>query len=279
MKITWSIFPKFYRHLDVKGLAGLVRDAGLDTTNLTIRRGYWVEPETMAKDVPAFVGAMKDEGITVTFATAGFDFEQIMADPTPLKILADSGVTDFRPAYFRPAKGEDIRAALEHARDTFERLAPVCEKTGTRCVYQIHHGTLCPSPTGLWSLIKDLPPEAIGVMLDPGNQCYEGWEKWDRSMKLLGGHAAAFGVKDTRVVRDESRAAEPDKGWSREWCPCDEGAVNWYEVARACKANGFAGTFVLMPFYFSDEPVKMTATLAREVQYLRRVFAEVEAEE
>ena len=40
MKAILSIFPKFYKHLDVHGLATLVREVGLDTTNVIIRDGF-----------------------------------------------------------------------------------------------------------------------------------------------------------------------------------------------------------------------------------------------
>ena len=56
MRVTFSIFPKFFRHLDRAGLAALVRGAGLDTTNLVVRDGYWVTPARLATEAPAFAG-------------------------------------------------------------------------------------------------------------------------------------------------------------------------------------------------------------------------------
>jgi len=279
VEITFSIFPKFFKHLDVKGLAAMVREVGLDTTNLVIRDGYWVTPGGLAKEAPAFVRAMAEEGLSVRFATAGFSAEEVVRDPAPVQVLADAGITEFRMGYFRPGKDvRDLGAAVEEARGQLEAMCPVLERIGIRAVYQVHHGTLVPGPSGIYHLVKGLPSAQVGVMLDPGNQCYEGFEQWDRSARLLGDHLVAFGVKDTAVRRYDSAACGPDKGWRREWAPCDEGVTNWYDVVRAIRGIDFRGTFVWQPFYNEKEPDVMREKLAREVAYVRRVVAAVEAE-
>jgi hypothetical protein len=274
MQITFSIFPKFYRHLDPRGLAALVHEVGLDTTNAVIRDGYWVTPGGMAKELPAFVKAMEEEGLEVRFATAGFSADSLIADSNPLAILADSGVVEFRMDYFRVKDG-DPRRSMAEAREALERLVPNLERHGVRAVYQLHHGTLIPSPSAAWQLVKGLPARWIGVELDPGNQAYEGFECWDRAAKLLGEYAVALGVKDVAFVRSPEHAEDPDKGWRRIWAPLDEGITNWHEVVSALDAIDFKGTFVFMPFYDENDPEAMTQKLKREVAYLRGVVAQV----
>ncbi len=278
MDISFSIFPKFYKHLSVSELASLVREVGLDTTNLVIRDGFWVRPGHLAEDVPEFVKAMSSAGIEVRFATAGFSAEQIMQDDEPLRILADNGITEFRMGYF---KGGDKPPAEALAEDRAQmcQVASICEQVGIRVVYQVHHGTHIVCPTAAYDLVKSLPAEYVGVMLDPGNQAFEGFEKWSRSASLLGEQLVAIGVKDVAWLRDESQADEPHKGWKLSWATLDEGLTNWYDLMRALKANYFNGTFVWMPFYDEDNPEEMTRKLKREVAYLRKVVADVEAEE
>jgi sugar phosphate isomerase/epimerase len=278
MNIRWSIFPKFQKHLDVQALAALVREAGLDTTNLVIRDGYWVSRADLAAELPAFLRAMRGEGLEVRFATAGFSAEEMLADPAPLSLLADNGITEFRMGYFK-GDGPDVRGALRNARHKLEQIVALCERRNIRCVYQVHHGTLVPGASAAYHLVEGLPARWIGVELDPGNQTFEGFENWGRSARLLGEYLVALGVKDSAVVRDPARAEEPGKGWSRHWCPLYEGVVNWYDVARALRSVDFAGTFVFMPFYDENDPAEQARKLKREVAYLRRVVAAVEAEE
>jgi sugar phosphate isomerase/epimerase len=272
VKITYSLFPKFYSSLDVRALAALVRGCGLDAVNAVVREGYWVEPASLAEDLPAFTEAMRAEGVGVPFATTGLSADDIIRDDTPLRVMADAGIRDFRTGYFRE-EGGDPRASLASAREKLTQLAPLCEKAGVRAVYQLHHGTLVPGPSAAWPLVEGLPPEAIGVELDPGNQALEGLENWGRSCRLLGEYVAALAVKDVRTSRDESRAEEPGKGWRKSWVPVYEGETNWHDVTRALAAIQFEGTFVFMPFYDQNDPDAMTRKLKREVAYLRKVVA------
>lgn len=280
MNIAWSIFPKFYKHLSVPELAELIHTVGLDTTNVVIRDGYWVTRDTLVDSLPAFVETMRQSGLELHFATAGFMPDELIADPTPLAILADNGIREFRMGYFHCGKGQSPAEAIADARRQMEQLAELCRTHDVRAVYQVHHGMLIPGPWAVWHVVKDLPARHIGVMLDPGNQVFEGWDNWHRSAALLGENLTAMGIKDAGIYRDADPAdPSENKGWRR--ClevTLDEGLVNWYEVARALKDHAFNGTFVFMPFYNPDQPDVMTAKLQREVRYLRKVFADVESE-
>lgn len=274
MNIRWSVFPKFYKNLSPPALAALVREVGLDTTNVVIRDGYWVSAANLRTELPAFVKAMQAEGLTVRFATAGFEADDMLKDPAPVHLLAQNGITDFRMGYFR-VRENDVRGSLDAARRTMEKIAGLCEKAGIRCVYQVHHGTLITNASSAYPLVKDLSPQFVGIELDPGNQTHEGWENPNRSALLLDDYLVAMGIKDTLLRRDPAKAGEPNKGWSRVWRPLDEGVTNWHEVVRALNAVNFHGTFVFMPFYHEKDPRAMTDGLKREVAYLRNVVAQV----
>ena len=270
MKIAWSVFPKFYKHLKADELAGFVRGVGLDTMNLVIRDGYWVTPGNLAEDTKAFVEAMSKEGLAIRFATAGFVPADLVKDDTPLAVLADNGITEFRMSYFR-VENDDVQASIVEARRQIEELVPICERRGIRAVYQVHHGTLIPHSMAAWMLVHDLPSKAIGVMLDPGNQVNEGFEDWMRAARLLKDHWVALGVKDMAWRRNEAGAHDPTKGWSRDWVPVCDGVINWQAVIDAVRTIPFNGTFVFMPFYNSDNPALMTEGLKRGVAYLRQM--------
>ncbi|KPK82552.1 MAG: hypothetical protein AMJ81_09730 [Phycisphaerae bacterium SM23_33] len=270
MNITWTLFPKFYRHLSAEQLAGLVREVGLDNTTVVIRQGYWVTPENLAAELPAFVRSLRRAGIEPHWATAGFMPRPLLSDPAPLAILADNGLREFRMGQWQ-FRGVDVRAGLAMARREMQQLAPVCEQYGVRCVHQLHHDTLVSTAAGIYQIVEGLPARHVGVALDPGNQAHDGMENWQRSARLLGEYLCGLGVKDTALVRDPARADEPDKGWRRTWCPLYEGVTNWHEVVGALADVDFNGTFVWMPFYDPDNPDVMTRKLKREVAYLKGV--------
>lgn len=274
MHVTLSLFPKFFRHLSAPQLAAHVRAVGLDTTNVVVRTGYWVSPNGLATELPVFMRSMQAEGLAVTFASTSYPAANLIADPTPLAVLAANGITDFRLGYVDDSPA-DTRCALSNARCQMERLAALCARNGIRAVYQLHHGTLVPSAAAAWNLVQGLPARWIGVELDPGNQSFEGFENWGRSARLLGEHLAAAGIKDTILVRDVAAASAPDKGWRRTFAPIDEGVTDWHDFIRALAAIDFHGALVLMPFYHDNNPELLTAVLKREVAYLRRIISSV----
>lgn len=263
MKIKWSLFPKFYGHLAVKELAQLVKDVNLDTVNVVIRNGFPVNRDNVKTALPAYVKAMEGEGLSISFATAGFMPEEIHADETLLAALAESGILEFRMGYFSWDKSKTPGECADDALRQMEQLVPLLEKYGIRAVYQIHHRKLLTGPWAVWPLVRNLPHEYVGVMLDPGNQMHEGWESWMQACHLLGRHLVAMGIKDGVNALGDAPF---------EWVPCGQGDVDWGEVAHALKSVDFEGTFVFMPFYDEKNPEKIKPRLKEEVAYVRDVF-------
>jgi sugar phosphate isomerase/epimerase len=235
MKPVFSLFPKFYREYTPQQLAELVRHTGLDTVNLVVRDGYWCEPGTVPRDAPRFVAAMRDCGIAVHFATTDLHAQDIIQQAQILETFSSCGIRDFRLNHFH-ARERSVQDALRDVRGHLEALAPLCQQFAVRAVNQLHHHTLVPSPSVAFHLVNGLPPEEISVELDAGNQAFEGFEDWTRSVELLGPYLSAVGVKDTAIGRDMSRADEDDKGWRRSWAPLSEGVTNWKLEDAAARA-------------------------------------------
>lgn len=268
----FSMFPKLLAHLKVDGLAETVRRVGLDTVNVVVRDGFWVTPGGLADELPRFLAALRRHGIVPTFATACFDIDAILADDRMVAILAEHGLRQFRTGYLQA--GTDPRAAMVAARTRFERLAAMGERRGIQAVYQLHHGTLLPTASLAATLVAGLDPRWIGIEPDAGNQTFEGFEDWDRCLRLLGSHCTAFAVKDTAPYQERSRAAEPGKGWRRRWVSCREGVTDFQAAFRALQTIGFHGPIVLQPFYHEQDPAAFQATLTDEVAYLRQAWTQ-----
>lgn len=262
LKIRWSLFPKFFPNLSAPELAALVREVGLDTTNLVIREGFPVTPEKLKEQIGPFTKGLRAEGLDITFATTGFRAEDLTKDDTPLAILAEHGIKEFRMDHFR-APDKDVRKALTEARGKLERLVTVCERRGVRAIYQLHHATIVPSPSAVYPLVTGLPARWIGVELDPGNQTNEGMEAWGRSAYLLNEYLVAMGVKDS-LLRQGANGK-----WQRPWVPCGEGTTDWQAVFSALSAINYNGIAVFMPFYDEKDPAAQRVKLKKEVTYIR----------
>jgi len=275
MQVTWSVFPKFQKHLDARGLAEFVRDIGVDTTNMVVREGYWVTPGKVGVQTANFVAAMKQEGLELHYATTDYTPAQLIKDPTPLAVFHDNGIGAFRLGHIEATA--DVRGDLKRARADFEKLARLCEKHGVRGIYQLHHKTLLPSPSAVFPMLDGLPSEWIAMELDPGNQSFEGYEDYERSARLLGGHLGWCACKDSVIRQDAGGADQPDKGWKREWAPVYEGVVRWDQVFAGLAAIDFNGVIKLMPQYETNDPDKQQKKVKLEVAYLKKMFAAANA--
>ncbi len=268
---VWSLFPKLYRDFGATQLADLVSASGLDTTNVVVRSGYLVEEETLAQTLPKFLGELRRTGLKVVHASTTYSSEVLAGEDSPIKLLADCGIQEFRMGWF-PKAGQSARDALRKAKGEMDRVAEACAKHRIRAIYQVHHNTLITSASAAFNLVNGLPAEWIGVELDPGNQSFQGFEPWDYSVSLLGDYCAWLALKDTVTWREDSLAKEDDKGWRRNFSMLSDGVTNWVRLAEALTANSFDGTFVFMPFYDEEDERARTEKLKADVAYFRDIW-------
>lgn len=278
-QMTTSLFPKFFQSCSADELAELAQECGFEAVDLVVRDGYWVTPQRMAEEAPAFIRTMQRHHVNVTFATTGYSPEMLAEDDTPLRVMADNGITSFRMSYFAYQAGEDLMAQMEQARMQMQRMAELCEKFGVKAVYQLHHGDrmLIQHAYEALALVNGLRSEYIGIMLDPGNQFHEGSDNWNKAIAGLGSYTAAVGVKDGAYRFRPEDAAAPNKGWSKVWTPCQEGVTNWHVIVKALRKAKFRGVFNFQPFYHSASLDLLIPALKEEVRYITKVLEQTEA--
>ncbi len=276
---TLSLFPKFLPDQSPDAVAAVVREVGLDTVNVVVRDGFPVSNANFVQELPRYVARLREQGLAVHYCTWGVMPEEAATSDGQdrLRALADSGITDFRMGYFQIKEGNPGKS-LDAARRGLATMAEAAGRHGLRAIYQVHHHTLVVAPSTAYHLVNDLDPAHLGVMIDPGNQAYEGHERPELTIGLLDRHIAAVGIKDTATSRDPGKAGEERKGWTRTWVGIDQGEARWHDLFRGLKRIDFDGTCVFMPFYHSNDPEQHVATLKREVAYLRSVLEMVNAE-
>lgn len=272
--IMYSLFPKFLQTLSSEQLAAAAAESRFDAVDLVVRDGFWVTPASMAEETEAFVRTMRQRGLRVEFATTGYSPEQLAHDATPLEVMSASGIRSFRMSYFSYNEHEEMFVQLDRARASMERMAGLCARYGVKAVYQVHHGgqMLIPHSLAALYVVRGLPAEQVGIMLDPGNQFREGSENWRRAIASLGPYLAAIGVKDGRYRHNPEERTAPAKGWQPEFAPCQEGVTNWSTIAEALRDTGFGGVFNFQPFYHTAEPERLLKTLKDEAAYIRHTM-------
>ncbi len=257
-------FPKFLVGRSAETLARELRGIGCDGVAIPVRSGYWVEPATLARDLPVFRRVCAEAGLSADYAVIAQKPAELAADPTPLAILAEHGVRWARIGYLQ---GDDPGAGFAQAQRQLAAVAAHAEKIGIRVVVQCHHGTWHASTDAAWHFVRDLPPQAIGVKIDPGNQCHEGRSDARRSLAVLGPHLAAVGVKDAAWERT------PEGGWRCRWVDAPSGCAGWSNWCAQLRERAFAGPYIFHAFAHEREPDVVMSALGGEIAWLRAALA------
>jgi sugar phosphate isomerase/epimerase len=183
---------------------------------------------------------------------AGMQFAQLAGAP---QLRVGAGSLD------RARYSERFSAAQQFLART-ERLAG---RYGVKALIEIHHGTLCPSASAAYRLVSDFNPASIGVIYDPGNMVYEGYEDYRLGIELLGPYLAHVHIKNAAYAR-------PAEGgiWRPGWAPFEDGVVDFVALFRALAASGYDGWLSMEDF----SGVRPTLeALQYNIAFVRRALA------
>lgn len=271
------LFAKFLKSLSVEKLMEKVADAGLDGPTALIRNGYWLDENNLKTALPRYIKAAESAGREVKSACTSFSPSTLTKDDTPLKIMADNGIKYFRLGYMSRSNANDVRDISASCRALIEAMLKVTEKYPVKPLIQLHgNGPYPHSSTAAWPVVKNLPPDKIGIMIDPGNNVLqEGFEDIGYQCGLLREYIGACGVKDAiKICVGESPAT--GKQWKSRSMPVGDGFNDWGQVIANLKQIGFDGPLVFMPFYSTDDVDKHCSMLKKEVEFIDGIISKQE---
>ncbi|MBQ4153183.1 MAG: hypothetical protein IJD11_02400 [Oscillospiraceae bacterium] len=262
------LFAKFFQHLSVEELMTTCCELGLDGPTAMIRDGYWIRPEAVAEDLPAYVKAAREAGLEVVYADTPFDMDKLPNMDRELNALAENGVQLFRVNYIAKSVVPARQLADHFARLT-EMTATAAEKHGLRAVVQLHGHFYPHNATAAYAGIKNLDPRYIGIKMDPGNNLtQEGYELFPYQVELLDEYIAALGQKDGAVHRYKEDA-DQSKGWVPHFEPAQSGMANYDELYAAFKKHDIHVPGILMPFYHENDYEKLLSAFKDEIAYFK----------
>ncbi|MFB5677920.1 sugar phosphate isomerase/epimerase family protein [Paenibacillus terreus] len=142
----------------------------------------------------------------------------------------------------------------------------LAKRYGIKGLVETHHRTIAPSASLAYRLVSGCNPDYIGVLYDPGNMVYEGYEPFQLGMELLGPYLAHVHIKNA-AWKQEGRRADGTARWSAGWSPLEEGMIDYTEVLQALKAIRYEGYLGIEDFsgqYDSRQLLKAFADFVRE---------------
>lgn len=270
----FHIFSKMFQPpitKSVEELCELLKGAGFDGVQWTVRKGGHVAPESAARDLPRLCKVAEGFGLKCRSICTNVKPGDATAE-TVLKTAADCGIEMYRSAYFfYDAKTETFRQSLDRIRRGFAWLADLSARTGVKAVYQ-NHSSWGPSVFGglvwdVWECIRDIDPKNIGVEYDPMHAYFETNLSWSHGFELVAPWVAAIDLKDFH----HKPSLKNPKQTAKNMVAAGEGIVPWKEVRRLQMANGVHVPYILH-FEYAFDKTDLSRTLKTELDVFRKVL-------
>ena len=164
---------------------------------------------------------------------------------------------------FDPAA--DYKKQIQDNRAYYAEVEKLAKRYNVRALIETHMGLITPTIQSAVQVLEGLDPEHVGIMWDPGNQIYEGRERFDMAIRAAGPYLGEVHVKNA-IIR-ETEVANGHQLWTTTWCPLRKGMVDWYAVVENLRAVNYDGWFMLEDFS-NDEPDTVTR-LKDDIAFLR----------
>lgn len=232
---TLCFFSKHLPKMDGQRLGKTMKALGFDGVDLTVRPNGHIDPKRVAEDLPAFVAAVRNEGILLPMITT-----ELLSDADPaarptFETAAALKIPYLKPGYYR-YKFIDSRKELAEAAAQFRTLTSLAARTGVQIGFHNHAGYI---GGGVWDIlptIDSLDPAVVGYYFDIRHAVVEGGD---------GGWRSGFSAVAPRLkmiaLKDFYWEKTPAGGWRVKDCPMGEGMVNWKAYFALLAKSGFRG--------------------------------------
>ncbi|QYR24298.1 sugar phosphate isomerase/epimerase [Paenibacillus sp. sptzw28] len=250
----------------IKGMEWRCKETPADKLNE--KPSFWgnnlatISPDASEEDIVRFEqAAAKHERQTISitpYLTCG----DIEATENIFRLAKRFGASMIRvgvPGYDRTRNYNEL---FDLAAAYLREVEPLARDYGVKAVVETHHNTIVPSAALTHRLVSSFNPDQIGVLYDPGNMVYEGYENYRMGLELLGPYLAHVHVKNAGWMPapghpnaaqasgkggSEGDALDPI-AWSCGWRPIASGIVPWKQVLSDLRAVGYDGWFGVEDF-------------------------------
>jgi len=251
-----SIFTVATPELGPDELAAAARAAGLEAIEWRYTElpadaasqpySFWgnnictIQPSKGEAELARFKEAAERHGLRTLSVTPYLKAGDMIATEQVLQAAKALGAPFIRlgvPGYDRSKPFEEL---FTIGRNYLREASALCAKYGVKGLIEIHHVTIAASASGARRLVEGMDPAHIGVLFDPGNMVFEGFENYRMALEILGPYLAHVHVKNAGW-KPAGLAADGSGQWRGEWMPIDQGMVPWRQVIEDLIAVGYDG--------------------------------------
>ncbi len=190
-----------------------------------------------------------------------------------LEAAAAIGCKSIRGPLDRYDPSKPYQAQFEATRAYLRRCEPMLKKYGVKMLIETHHGMLISSASSAMRVLEGFDPEYFGLIYDPGNMVYEGYESYELGFEMLGKYLAHVHIKNAALVpagEDEFGATK----YAQAWMPLKKGSANLGALIKALVKVGYDGVLSVEDFS-NEKPTR--EKLEENIAYLKALIAAAKA--
>ena len=214
--------------------------------NIDPKAGFWggnlatIDPRHWEKEIPEVKKLCKAAGLATPSLAAYAGCWQPERYEPALAAAAALGAPIVRigvPGY-DPKIG--FQKQFKDSLKAYEKVVKVAAKHKVKPVIEIHMNMLAPSASAAFNFCRHFSDKEIGVIYDPGNMIYEGYEQYQMGLEILGKYLAHVHMKNGRwdIVGGTPEGAVK---WSATWAAMKTGFCDFEKLISALKAVGYDG--------------------------------------
>ncbi|MSP13714.1 MAG: sugar phosphate isomerase/epimerase [Chloroflexi bacterium] len=151
------------------------------------------------------------------------------------------------------------------ARTYLAKVAELAERYHIKALIETHHRSIVPSASLAYRLVSDFDPQQIGVLYDPGNMVYEGFEAYRLGLDLLGPYLSHVHIKNGAFNRPVAGGV-----WAPQAAPLEDGVVDFPDFFAALRGVGYDGWLVVEDFSATRPSLD---TLHHNIGFIKQALA------
>lgn len=250
-----------------------------DDEDFIYERRYWSHNKStlLVDEIEAEAKRAKEvsdkAGLEILALTTYLQLDESDAMARVIRAAASIGCPMVRAGILSHAPGtEDYPQRFEKLREDLKAWEPLLLECGVKLVLEIHHNSLTASPSAAYRALEGMNPKCFGLIFDPGNMVYEGYEDYLKGFELLKDYICHVHVKNAMSILDGTDELGANT-WKQVWAPLRKGQVNLRYLFEVMKKVGYTGN-ISMEDFSNELPTreKLEDNLAYVKQMIEKVW-------
>lgn len=201
---------------------------------------------------------------SLTTSLGAWDMEDIERVMKAANIMNVKNIRVCAPSF---DEKENYRTLFERTVKQVKIIERLAEKYCVRANFEMHMWNIIPSASAAFRLVQGFNPEHIGVIYDPGNMVYEGFENYKLGIDLLGEYLAHVHIKNGKWELSET-TQDGVEIWKPTWSPFKKGFADIKKFIRNLQDVGYKGYVSVEDFSNTEDTY---SKLKNNIEFLRSI--------